>query len=201
MSVSYVKFMKHAAKVTKGVSKMRPILGGVCHYEDGAIAVTDSHRLYFAPNSYKTSTQVVKSPTTGEVIVGNYPEIRKLIPTEGEKFEVDMNVTETLNALKAMALVKEEKLVRMTVESHDFMIKVQSPDLQVAFNAGGIQSKENQDDANMLVNKKYLIEIFEMLKDIGVITATLKSFGNLRPITIGNDTVTALVLPCKEPNK
>lgn len=200
MTISYVKFLKHAAKVTKGVSGARPILTGVCHFEDGSLAVTDSHRLYYATNVIETSKQVVKHPTTGEVIEGNYPEIKRLLPDKDNKrFEVPLNVPETLIALKMMLLVDKKIMVRFTVESHDLMMKVATHSTQVSFNAGGLHdNKKDYSEVNCLVNAKYLLEAFEFFKDLGFYQVVLNFYDNNRPITIGMHDVTALVLPIRE---
>lgn len=202
MSVSYVKFMKHAVKVTKSVSEARPVLQGVCHYEDGSLAVTDSHRLYFAKNVQETSKQVVKNPKTGEVINGNYPEIKRLLPSDGsEQFEVILNVPETLTALKMMLLVDKQILVRFVVENHDLMMKVDTRQTLVTFNAGGLDGKKEKtdySDVNAFINGKYLADAFDFFKDLDIPVVIMKYYGNDRMVTFSTNHILALVLPVRQ---
>lgn len=197
MAVSYVKFLKHATKMTKAVSEARPILKGVCHYEDGSLAVTDSHRMYFAKNAHESTKQDVKCPVTGNRIEGNYPDVRKLLPSN-EQFTVVLNVTETLTAIKAMLLSNKKALIKLSVRDHDLIMEMSAWSLQVTYNSGGLNSKQNHSESKATLNGKYLLELFDFLKDLDLTSVELKYHGLNRPITIGTDDIIAVVLPIRE---
>src|SRR5690625_7242215 len=81
--VSYITFMKHAKKVAKGPAiKSRPVLGGVIHRE-GYIAVTDSHRLYYATDLSEGKEKNFNPVPGEEIDKGAYPEVERLIHEHG----------------------------------------------------------------------------------------------------------------------
>lgn len=102
MTISYVNFLKHAAKLTGSQStKSRPVLQGVNHLNSNLIA-TDSHRLYYAENLYDGSDKNI-NPKTGELIEGNYPDVtRLLLDPHDATFTVPLDINETLKALKVI---------------------------------------------------------------------------------------------------
>ena|SRR5690625_1304224 len=91
MTKEYKTFMRHAKKITKSAAAgNRPVLKGVKHFEDGSLAVTDSHRLYLIKDMHdKGDTNITPD---GQELEGNYPEIHRLIPDRGVG-----NITMTIN--------------------------------------------------------------------------------------------------------
>src|SRR5690625_4135626 len=91
MTKEYKTFMRHAKRVTNSnAAESRQVLKGVKHFEDGSLAVTDSHRLYLIKDIHDKGDTIITPD--GKKIEGNYPEIQRLIPDRGTG-----NITMTIN--------------------------------------------------------------------------------------------------------
>ena len=202
---SYTTFMKHAEKVTKSASSGRPILKGVCHNVDGSVVVTDTHRLYILENGFKTDTQTVVDPKTGATIDGNYPDTNRLLPYEDDAIvTLEIDVTNALAAVKAMfaghkALNAYNRHIVLEISRDDKGIpylRVGSDDMP--FNADyRISNNVTVDFDAISVQPQYLIDALTLFKDSGEATATLRLYGPVRPFTIKNNDITALIMPVR----
>lgn len=97
----YKRFMRHAKNLTDSeVAKAstKQIIRGVKHYEDGSLAVTDSHRLYFVKDMHDKGDCVITP--SGQKLEGNYPEIKRLFPESW----TDSLVLDTRKWLQAVEL-------------------------------------------------------------------------------------------------
>ena len=202
---SYTTFMKHAEKVTKAASSGRPILKGVCHSADGSVVVTDSHRLYILENGYKTDVQTVIDPKTGTTIDGNYPDTSLLLPYEDDALvTLEIDVANALAAVKAMyaghkALNNHKRHITLEIsQGIDECAYLKVGGIDSPFNAQYLISAGKVDKLeSTFVQPQYLIDALSLFKDSGEPTATLRLYGPVRPITIKNSDVTALMLPVR----
>ena len=201
--VPYVTFMKHALKVTKSPTcKTRPVLGGVIH-RDNYIAVTDSHRLYFASDMYEGEEKNVDPKTGAEITEGNYPDVNRLLPVEGgEKASAKLNVDRITKAIKlieqAGKIDKMSDIVSIESDGSTFQFKTDE-NAQVYceyFSEYGIEG----DSFTMHASARYLSEGLSLIKEAGFEEATFNFYGSMRPFTIVAGNLTVLILPIRKAN-
>jgi DNA polymerase III sliding clamp (beta) subunit (PCNA family) len=203
MGVPYVIFMKHAEKITKSASDSRPILKGVYHANDGSLAVTDAHRLYFAKNSQERKDGSVVNPKTGVIIDGTYPDISRIIPEENDaQFNTLINVKEAVKALKALnscGKVRSKKVIaKMSFEEKGVVFLVNTEVVNAEYRTFNGDLTKSDTDKEVTFDLLYLIDALELFKDAGYEEVTLYSFGRLRPFIIKpNNEVLALILPVR----
>ena len=204
MNIPYVTFMKHAEKVTKGVSASRPILQGVQHKLDGSLVVTDSHRLYIAKNGHTNESESVVNPKTGEAIDGNYPDVSRLTPLKDDaKLTVSINVKQAVDALNTLLKAnqvhdKKKTLTTLEVTEDKELVFIVSNDvIDTTYKTSSYITGEAQ---TMTFNTKYLIESLQLFKEVGIEEVELRSYGTLRPFTLTagkEDELLALILPVR----
>ena len=193
--------MKHAQKVTKAVSKTRPVLGGVIH-RDNYLAVTDSHRLYFAADAYEGAEKNVDPKTGAELTGGNYPDVSQLIPgLYDAKFSAKINVD---TAAKAVKLIESAGNVGKASDLITFETDVIAGELIFATHEKSVVDCRYVaavgDDPlvfKMTASAKYVSEAFALLKDVGLTEVTFNFFGENRPFTFTGGNLTALILPVR----
>lgn len=201
--VPYVTFIKHAEKVTKSSKlKTRPILQTVLH-KDSYVAVTDSHRLYFADNVYEGKEKTIDLATGQAVDRGTYPDITKLIQDESHaKFIHIIDVLPTYEAVRAIEIAskinKASDSLELEIGEKLLTIKTTS-DTEVNVNYSPIKPPSDVHSSNSLefitFNIKYIKELFHLLKDARVDKVTLQYFGNNRPMQFHAGNFTAVVMP------
>lgn len=197
--IPYVTFMKHAQKVTKAVSKTRPVLGGVIH-RDNYIAVTDSHRLYFATDAYEGEEKNVDPKTGAELTDGNYPDITRWIPEPYDaKFSVKINVDMAAQAVKIIeAAGKVGKATDLIVFERDLADLVFATHEKSLVDCRYIAGNNLEcEPFKMTASAKYVAEAMALMKDAGFTEVTFNYFGNMRPFTFTGGNLTALILPVR----
>ncbi len=201
--ITYLKFMKHAEKVAAASSKSRPILAGVLH-RDKSLAVTDSHRLYYAAGIAPEGEESVINPKTGDALdSGNYPDVERLIPVKDDS-KADFEINIDLAAKVAKLVENAEKIngtERMTIlaEGDELIISTAGGLTDVTVKAAiGKRTDGSTYDFKMYTNPKYVAEAFAMLKDSKENAATFRFYGEVRPFTIATgEDLTALILPIR----
>ena len=202
MVIPYVTFLKHAQKVSKTASASRPILKGVYHAPDGSLAVTDSHRLYFAKNAHSNAEPQTIEPKTGAVIDGVYPEVSRLIPeSSSAKYTVRLDVKQAIDAFKALLAVNKLD----TNATHPMTTVGITGDCTVAFVAENHVLSARYEPAaadgegeEFTFNTQYFADALALFKDAGATEVTMRYYGSLRPFTLtagGDDELLALLLP------
>ncbi len=196
--------MKHAEKVTKGMSASRPILKGVQHNSDGSLVVTDSRRLYIANNGHTNESESVINPKTGEEIDGNYPDVSRLTPLKCDaKFTTYINVKQMVDALNVLLKanqVHDKKKTLTTLEVTDdkeLVFIVSNYVIDTTYKTG---SRITGDAQTITFNTKYLIEALQLFKDVGFEEVEFRSYGSERPFTLTagkDDELLALILPVR----
>jgi DNA polymerase sliding clamp subunit (PCNA homolog) len=207
MTISYTTFIKHASKVTKSATENRPALKGIFHRaEDGALIVTDSHRLYKAAGVYSGGMDAVINPVTGETIDGVYPDADKVIPRNPKaEFQLE-SIERIVQVLKPMAELARYSGYEYKPDKKGFQLL----DLVTAFKDLVLTTRKNYVSANLVIGGSsedvpfsetfratYLLEALDLFRDAGYDGATLQYFGDMRPIVIKNDNLLALILPVR----
>ncbi|MHC8516800.1 hypothetical protein [Sporosarcina sp. ITBMC105] len=197
--IPYVKFMKHAQKVVKSPTcKSRPILGGVLH-RDNYVAVTDTHRLYFASDMYE-GDEKVECPRTGAQIDGNYPDVLRLIPdSDAAMYTASLDVVTTEKAVKLIENAgKIDKSTDMIVfEINDeglAMFTGEGAAVACKYEASNTYSREPR---TMYASAKYVAEALALCKDAGLTQVQFNFYGEARPFTFTGGNLTALILPIR----
>lgn len=205
MPIPYVTFLKHAQKVIKTAPASHAILKGVYHAPDGSLAVTDSHRLYFAKKAHSNAKPLTIEPKTGAVIDGNYPDISRLLPDPRDaKYTARLNVAEAVGAFKA--LLAANKLDK-TAKYPTTIARIFGG-AEVEFYAKNavvtcqywVPAFEGEQDDDMTFNTQYFADALAMFKDVGIPEITMRCYGAMRPFTLtaGRDEeLLALILPIK----
>lgn len=203
--IPYVKFMKHAEKVTKAASASRPVLKGVHHAEDGSLAVTDSHRLYVAKNAHTNTAGDIIDPKTGGTIEGNYPDVSRLLPYISDaKYTVKLSVKETSDAFAALLKINQihdRKNLYVEAEVTDeasVLFSANNPIAQAHYKP--ISTVEGEGEP-IVFNTQYFIDAISLFKDAGAEEVTFRYYGAFRPFTLTagpNDELLALLLPIRK---
>lgn len=203
--VPYVEFMKHAQKVVREPAiKTRPVLGGVYHH-DNTIAVTDSHRLYYATNMNEGAGEARNvSPITGaEINEGEFPDITRLIPEEGseEQLTAIYDVTKLYDYVRAIEIIsrinKTSDILALEFDSDYFSIKtVDEITDGVAKYVEGTRKPDNI--KTIYANIKYVKEALMLLRDAKAEKVEIKYYGNNRPFTLSSGNLLTLIMPIRK---
>lgn len=211
---AYTVFMKHAEKVTKSATASRPILKGVCHDVDGSVVATDSHRLYKLENGFKTDEKTVIEPKTGATIDGNYPDVSRLLPgDEYAKATLTIDVDKTLAAVKSLFAAHKkinEPKSHITLafgydsDAHAYL-RVDEREYSKSHNCdvrfyGSYRLTTDtirNEFETVHVQAQFLQDALTLFKDAGEPSATIRLYGAMRPLTIKNSDVTALISPVR----
>lgn len=206
MTIPYVTFLKHAQKVTKTAPASHAILKGVYHAPDGSLAVTDSHRLYFAKNAHSNAEPQTIEPKTGAVIDGNYPEVSRLIPeSSSAKYTVRLDVKQAIDAFKALLAVNKLDTNAMypmtTVGITDDCTVVFVAENHV-LSARYEPAAADGEGEEITFNTQYFADALALFKDVGIPEITMRCYGAVRPFTLtaagGDDELLALLLPIRK---
>lgn len=193
--------MKHAQKVTKSAPEARPVLKGVCHVYDGSLYVTDSYRLYAAKHMHSNAEISVVDPKTGGTIDGSYPDVSRLIPNMADaKYIARLNVKEALNAFNALLKANqvfgkgEERVeVRPIDEGKKIAFVAENRVMTASYE---VPTQEGEIDG-LTFNTTFVVDALRLFKDAGVTNAELRFYGDLRPFTITDGSLLALISPIR----
>lgn len=205
MPIPYVTFLKHAQKVAKTAPASRAILKGVYHAPDGSIAVTDSHRLYFAKNAHINAEPQTIEPKTGAVIDGKYPDVSRLIPDPRDaKYSVRLDVKQSVDAFKALLatnkLGEDAKHPQTGVELSDDRAVTFIAENNVIKTEYVLPTRADRYGDKMTFNTQYFADALALFKDVGATEITMRYYGSMRPFTLTageDDELLALILPIR----
>ncbi len=195
--LDYQIFMKHAEKVCKSPHldsvERHQILKGVKHFENGDAAATDSHRLYLARGIHDREDGAVISPD-GKKLTGNYPEVKRLIPSNDALQEVELSVADLLEASSAIYGVGSviEEIPRM-----DFIEdSIRYDSVHVKYH----RTLPVRFEERMFVNARYVLDAVRLFKAAKCKTVTVKFYGRMRPFTLANEdeSLIVLILPIRK---
>ena len=209
--VNYRKFTKHAEKVAKGKHlSARPILQGIHHDEDGNLAVTDSHRLYYAKNVNAPRNVILHAVTGEEIDLGNYPDVSRIIPDIESAIDV-LTITDAKQAvavLKAMQAAgvatgtkKDEVRLDISTGEGDGTASLSLCSDAVTFDYEVINAG-TPSCASPRLSVAYMLEAIDMMSDMGAKSLDVRLYGTNRPILITESgdmdaTLSAVILPLR----
>lgn len=209
IKINYKKFTKHAEKVAKAASSIRPILKGIHHDAEGNLSVTDSYRLYHAKN-VNAPKDAVLCATSGEELEGKYPDITRIIPKESDaRHDIRIgDVKPFIKMIKAMqqaGMMSGDKKAEVLFEIvGDKFALYMDEACGVTFEwelRGMIAEHSSGDDLGIRFSAQYFIEAIEMMDDMGANSVVMRMYGNTQPFTIvpeTSDDVLALIMPVRK---
>lgn len=192
--ITYKRFITHAKKLTTNESiKDREILQGIKHFEDGRVAVTDSHRLYVLDNLSEENRDIVLS-VTGKEIEGNYPNIERLIPDKDYAHQsIEVDVKELLTAANIVAGISktaDPKNLPLTLFSNN----------QIAFNHEDVKFRYKLPfdiTDTFALNAVYLLDAMRLLRAMKLEKVIFYYYGSMRPILIKASGIKIIILPIR----
>lgn len=178
---TYEIFMTHAKKLTNSkVAKDHhsTALQGVKHFEDGRLAVTDSHRLYIFKTNHGKGDKLI-TPEGREIKEGNYPEVSRLIPASDPKQEIYHDVKDLMVGADCItALAKAEGLIpEMSYENNTLSFR--SPESSFTH-----ELQKAYEDGELLSNASYWLEALKLFWALDYDKVCLKTYGNVRPFIL-----------------
>src|SRR5699024_9010957 len=192
----YETFMRHAKKITDSKIIQREVLKGVKHFEDGSLAVTDSHRLYLLKDAHGLGKDTLLSPA-GKKIEGAYPNIERLLPTNpGSSITVDVN-----ELFKGIDIIH----VGAKIIDGDYCMNWKGKELSYYPLDENLVSAtyelpfELPTEYTLSSNVKYWFEALQLFKAFRYPEVEINFHGKLRPFTVSSldGKLTALILPIR----
>lgn len=191
----YKTFMSHAEKVTNSPAlETRPVLQGVKHFENGDLAVTDSHRLYFAKEIHDKG-ETVLSPK-GKKVEGNYPDIKRLLSfsSNDPKFKLTFELNELIKGVDIIltaAKVTNESPIMSYAENVLFF---DSEEVKASY-----ELPHSIEGMYPLSNAQYWMDALRLFKAFKYTEIELSIYGEMRPFTLvgPDEKLTALLLPIR----
>jgi DNA polymerase III sliding clamp (beta) subunit (PCNA family) len=198
--------MRHASKITKASSELRPTLKGVYHRSDGTLIATDSHQLYQAEGLYFGSKDQIINPVSGELIEGVYPDTNQAIPSESKaQFKISKvgklsKLTKILWEAARYPEDSEQKLeakqsVLLKINQREGKVWLELPENK-AMN-GSVQIGLSDQEIKLSVRANYLFDALELFQDCGFDDLTAEYSGQMRPLVFRQENLLALVLPVR----
>jgi DNA polymerase III sliding clamp (beta) subunit (PCNA family) len=198
--------MRHASKITKAASELRPTLKGVYHRSDGTLIVTDSHQMYQVEGLYFGAKDQIINPVSGELIEGAYPNTDQVIPTKPKtQFKISQvgklsKLTKILweaarypEDLEQKPESKQSTLLRIT--QREGKVWLEHP-TNKAMN-GSVQIGVSDEKIKLSVRANYLFAALDLFQDCGFDELTAEYSGEMRPLVFKQETLLALILPVR----
>ena len=187
----------HFTNITKGSNPGCPILQGISYNkEQKHIVATDSHRLLLIKTD--TPATYVQNPLTLEFLEGNYPDVTRLIPKEGQEVYFDAGHIEAgmIAILKAM----KEEVIEIHVTDFTLSIHKEHQGALISFKL------TNQAPQNEIIaaNAKYVWQALSFVKDaykdFTKEVITFKYTSSVRPFTFHTECYDYLTTPVRRSN-
>lgn len=204
--ISYLTFMRHASKITKAASELRPTLKGVYHRYDGTLIATDGHQMYQAKGLYFGTKDQIINPVSGELIEGAYPDTNQAIPSESKaQFKISkVGKLSKLTKILWEAARYPEDLEQKPETKQSVLLKITQREGKVwlelpqkrAMN-GSVQIGVSDEEINLSVRANYLFDALELFQDCGFDELTADYSGEMRPLVFRQNNLLALVLPVR----
>lgn len=199
---AYKTFMRHAKKVTRSDSiGERPVLRGVKHYDDGSLAVTDSHRLYVIKDMHDKGETIITPD--GKKLEGAYPDVARLIPKDYRE-SITINVDEMLRAAEIMLTANSVS----NSSRHNAKSAVMHWEVNVlSMFEPGVVSAEYElpqdytltEVEELASNSRYWVDAMKMFKAFKYKEVELNLTSGMRPFTLASSDgkLMALIMPVR----
>lgn len=185
--------MKHAEKITKSrITATRPVLKGVKHFDNGDLAVTDSHRMYYVKDLHDKGEALI-SPA-GKKMKGQYPNVTRLFPANEPEYQLTFDLDELEKGVDI--ILTAAKAVRAEPPAMSYAENI------LFFDSEKIKARyglSKSIDMYLYSNAQYWLDALRMIKALKYKEITLNIYGKLRPFTLVtlDERVTALLLPIR----
>ena len=167
--MKYTDIVKHAKKITKAKHlNALPVLKGM-YMDDNKIYATDKHRLFSINHTHQYNNTVMDLKNESVTTDHNYPNVNRILENKDYTIQSELthtDVTQAIILLKAITSLKV-KLVELNTSENHILISSYSREhknIQIPFK---LKISESFTDKSFktYVNAKYLLEMFEFIKD------------------------------------
>lgn len=171
-------------------SKTRPLLKGICYDSDGSLVATNSHIAIQVKGVHSFKEPMVIDPRSLEQIEGTYPNIDRLIPTDGD-WRLHLNVSEMKQLYD---LVKAFKKQHVNITLNDSHMQLSVNDL--TFDLFTKDKVRNEDAIEFTLSVQYLMAGLKVFIDEGLDIDWL-IINSLRPTLMSAANIKVLITPIR----
>lgn len=161
---------------------------------NGDAAVTDAHRLYLVSKIHERSDGAILTPT-GKRVVGDFPDIYRLMPSRDPQQVVTLEVDELLLALDLICCVGSSVEETVLIDLIDDKIVYRSD-----YAVKGSYTLPVTFEVPMSFNAVYWLDAIKLLKEMRCNLITVSFFAKFQPITLVNETenIKIIILPIRK---
>lgn len=196
MTKDYKTFMRHAKRVTDSGAVERQVLKGVKHFEDGSLAVTDSHRLYLIKDIHDKGDTIITPD--GQELEGSYPDIQRLIPDSYET-SMSINVDEMLKGTDIiLTAITAADVNNAPMHWEKDVLRMDIPETIAArYELPGDHTLETSESLSS--NAKYWVDALKLFKAFRYTVVELRITSRMRPFTLTSPDgrLLALLMPIR----
>lgn len=201
--MKYTDIVKHAKKITKGKHlNATPVLKGM-YMHDNTIYVTDKHRLFSVKHNHQHNKAVMDLKNESVTTDNIYPNVDRILENKDYSIQCELthtDITQGIILLKAINSLKVE-LVEMNISDGHILITPHTREhenIQISFK---LKISESFTDKSFktYVNAKYLLEMFEFIKDTNDDTNYLYFYTPFTPLRASskNEDFNYILLPVR----
>lgn len=177
---------KHILKLTKKVSKTRPILNSVNYdSETNTINVTDSMRLISIKSEEKINNTFNIDPTSMMNKNIDYPNVHRLIPSKQEDyFEVLMSIDH--KSVTSLLKTNKKSYSKILIKDEYLVLAFDNNGIEIPITLG--KTEESSKDIGYF-NNEFLCDLFDFIKDADYLNKTVKMnhINTLKPLALSFD--------------
>ncbi|MBP3037960.1 hypothetical protein J9303_00365 [Bacillaceae bacterium Marseille-Q3522] len=190
--LEYKTFMRHAGKVTKTASKVRPFLKGVKHYKNGSAVVTDGFRLYLAKHIHNREEEELVTPK-GEIINIAYPDVRRVFPSSEPQQQLKIDLNELLKGVDMLYTVGRLVENKVVICFRDNYVSYKSKEVT------GYQTLPVTFSLTLFFDALYWEEALKLFKAADSKTISVNLYGTTNPAVLknGDESLIALIMPVR----
>lgn len=190
--LDYKTFTRHAKRVIKTLAMEKEILKGIKHFEDGSVAVTDGHRLHIVKGIHDRKDGAVITPT-GKKLIGNYPEIKRLIPSYDPHYSSKLDVNEFIKAMEVIEVAGVGSDSEPYADIDGQSISFKSVEIKAKYEVS-VNFEER-----FTSNASFWIDALKMFDAFSYEKVNFNFYGRVRPFTLesADRKVFALILPVR----
>lgn len=189
--------IKHLQAIAKGSSKSRPILEGIRYTENGAMSVTDSHRLLTLYGRHPFKEAATIHAFTMEPLEGQYPDLSRIIPDKSSGEGVTLEASQFKEIKNFLTGVKKDTMIKLELTGPQLILKLESgATLTLNLN------KAVEDQTEIFMNSSYLKDCIIFLIDTGAGYVELRYTSPIRPVLFTIDKFfDYLITPIRNTNR
>lgn len=188
---------KHILKLTKKVSKTRPVLNSVNYdSETNTINITDSMRLISIKSEEKIVNTFNIDPTSMMIKNIDYPNVQRLIPSKKEDhFEVLMSIDH--KSVTSLLKTNKKSYSKIVIKDKCLVLIFDNNGIEIPITLG--ETEEDSKDIGYF-NNEFLCDLFDFIKDADYLNKTVKinHISTLKQLALSfDDEYTYLITPVR----